>query len=90
MVSVLILTIRGWVRLGSNCLLVLSVCVMLSQVGHRVKAVQVARWFSDWCGSSFELLPLLGQLTVYGYRPCWAIVGLSCATHWAAMWAACK
>jgi hypothetical protein len=83
MVSVLILTICGWVQLSSDCLWVLSVCVMLSQVGHRVKAVQVARWFSDWCGSSFELLPLLGQL-------CWAIVGLSCATHWAAMWAACK
>jgi hypothetical protein len=62
-----------------------SVCAMRSRVGHRVKAVWVAWWFGDWCGSSFELLPLLGKLTGYGSGPGWAMVGLSWAAHWATM-----
>jgi hypothetical protein len=82
-VSVLILAVQGGVRLGSGCLWVLSMCAMRSQVGHRVEAVWVAWWFGDRCGSSFKLLPLLGQLTGYGYGLGWAMVGLSWATHWA-------
>jgi hypothetical protein len=75
-VSVPILAVRGGVRLSLNCLCVRSVCAMWSRVGHRVEAVRVAQWFGDRCSSSFELLPLLGQLMGYGYGPGWALVGL--------------
>jgi hypothetical protein len=68
-VSVPILVVRGGVKLGSNCLWVLSVCAMWSRVGHRVEVVQVAQWFSDRCDSSYELLPLLRKLTSDGYGP---------------------
>jgi hypothetical protein len=47
----------------------------------------VAQWFGDLCGSSFELLPLLGQLTVYSYGPGWSKLGLSWVARWAATWA---
>jgi hypothetical protein len=89
-VSASILAVRGGVRLSLNCLWVHSVCVMWSRVGHRVEAVWVARWFGDRCSSSFELLPLLGQLMGYGYGPGWAIMSLSRAVHWAATHAARK
>jgi hypothetical protein len=49
--------------------------------------VRVARWFGDLCGSSFELLSLLGQLMVFSYGPGWAKLGLSWVAHWAATWA---
>jgi hypothetical protein len=75
-VSVPILAIQGGVWLGSDCLWVLNVCAMWSRVGHRIEVVRVAWWFGDQCGSSFELLPLLGQLMGYGYGPGWASVGL--------------
>jgi hypothetical protein len=68
-VSVLILAVQGGVQLSSDYLWVLSVCAMRSRVGHRVEVVQVAWWFSDRCGSSCELLPLLRKLTGYGYGP---------------------
>jgi hypothetical protein len=50
--------------------------MMRSRVGHRVKAVWVARWSGDWCGSGIRAAsparPTIGAAT----GPWWASVGL--------------
>jgi hypothetical protein len=52
--SVLILSVWVGVRLGFDCLWVLSMGAMQSRVNHRVEGVRVARWSGDQYGGGIR------------------------------------
>jgi hypothetical protein len=76
MASVLFLAVLGGVRLGFDCLWVLSVGVMRSRVGHKVEAVRVAWWSGDQCGGGIRAASPARPTTGAVAGPWWASDGL--------------
>jgi hypothetical protein len=89
-VSILILAVRGGVRLGSNYLWVLSVGTMRSRVGHRAEAVRVARWSADRCDNDIRAASPARSTTGAVAGPWWASVGLRTVMAAHAGWADSK